>query len=256
MSKLKYPLFGLCFALAGWGCAGGPSSVVRTPYPVTGPVSVVGPTAVRAPHDVRHVVGPSETLWRIAKTYDVDMETILKVNHLKDSTSIRSGQTLLIPNTQGAKQLIPLYPSQRWTHIIVHHTATDKGDSFTIDGLHHKRGWDRGLGYHFIVNNGTSGKEDGQIQVGPRWVKQLPGAHTKASNMNDHGIGIGIVGNFSEHFMTETELSAIVFLVKTLQQYYHIPDQNVMGHRDVPGAATECPGKLFPWHEFKRRIAS
>jgi N-acetyl-anhydromuramyl-L-alanine amidase AmpD len=56
--------------------------------------------------------------------------------------------------------------------------------------------------------------------------------------------------------MTETELSAIVFLVKTLQQYYHIPDQNVMGHRDVPGAATECPGKLFPWHEFKRRIAS
>ncbi len=237
----------------GWGCAGGPQPP-RMGIGQVGPISVIGQQSVGVPHDVHHIVGPSETLWRIAKTYDVDMETILRANRLSDPSMIKNGQDLLIPQTLGAKALVPLYPSRRWKYIVVHHTATDMGDAFTIDGLHHKRGWDRGMGYHFLIDNGTEGKEDGQIQIGPRWVKQIAGAHTKAGNMNENGIGIAIVGNYSTNFLTEKELQALVFLVKTLQQYYNIPNENVFGHRDVPGAATECPGKLFPWAEFKKRL--
>ena len=151
--------------------------------------------------------------------------------------------------------MIPLYPATRWTHIVIHHTATHEGDAFMIDELHHKRGFWNGLGYHFLINNGTNGKEDGQIQVGPRWIKQLDGAHANAGGMNQKGIGVVVVGNFSQTRVTEAELQSLVMLVKTLQKYYGIPNHNIIRHGDVPGKNTECPGLKFPWAELKRRIA-
>ncbi|MSR76641.1 MAG: N-acetylmuramoyl-L-alanine amidase [Candidatus Omnitrophica bacterium] len=178
----------------------------------------------------------------------------MSVNHLDDPTKIKSGQKLTIPNVQGAKPIIPLYPNSRWTHIVIHHTATHEGNAFTIDQIHHRRGFWNGLGYHFLINNGTDGKEDGQIEVGPRWVKQMQGAHANAAGMNEHGIGISLVGNFSERRVSRAELNALVFLVKTLQQYYKIPFINVIRHGDVPGKNTECPGNNFPWAEFKELI--
>jgi N-acetylmuramoyl-L-alanine amidase len=244
-------LIGGIVAILATGCARGPKVGSQVAMK---PLSVVGQTPFRTPHNVYHIVGPSETLWRISKTYDVDMNTLLKVNHLSDPTKIKNGQRLLIPKTLGPKAMIPLVPARRWTHIVIHHTATHEGDAFTIDELHHKRGFWNGLGYHFLINNGTNGKVDGQIQVGPRWIKQLDGAHCNAADMNQKGIGIVAVGNFSEQRLSESELESLVFLVRTLQQYYHIPNKNVLAHRNVPGKSTECPGTRFPWSEFKRRI--
>ncbi len=234
------------------GCATTPRTVAAP----SGPMSVTGRSLSQLPHDIYHVVGPSETLWRISKTYGVDMDTLMAKNNLSDPTKIKNGQRLLIPQTTGPKPVIPLYPNRRWTHIVVHHTATHEGDAYTIDKMHHQRGFWNGLGYHFLINNGTEGKMDGQIQVGPRWIKQMDGAHCNAAGMNEHGIGIVLVGNFSEKSVTETELDALVFLVKILKQYYRVPDRNIIGHRDVPGKSTECPGNRSPWAEFKRRLRS
>lgn len=219
------------------------------------PTSVYATTSVSRPHTVFHTVGPSETLWRISKTYGVDMDTILRANQLTDPSMIKNGQQLVIPQTKGPKLVIPLYPNPRWTYIVIHHTATHEGSAFAIDQLHHKRGFWNGLGYHFLINNGTDGTEDGQLQVGPRWVKQQDGAHANADGMNQRGIGIVLVGNFSETRVSESELSTLVFLVNTLQKYYNIPDNHVIGHRDVVGKNTECPGNLFPWKEFKKRLS-
>ncbi len=236
--------------LAFWaGCARGPR-----PRTVTAPASV-GISPINVPHNVYHVVGPQETLWRISKTYGVDMNTLMRVNKLNDPSSLKNGQTLLIPRTRGPKPVIPLYPNKRWNYIVIHHTATHEGDAFTIDKIHHNRGFWNGLGYHFLINNGTEGKEDGQIQIGPRWIKQMEGAHCNAAGMNEHGIGVVLVGNFSETYVNEREMQALVFLVKTLQNYYGIPDSRVIRHSDVPGKNTECPGLHFPWNDFKRRIA-
>ena len=220
-----------------------------------GVVTAAGTAMYQPPHNIVHVVGPSETLWRISKTYGVDMNTLLKVNQLSDPTKIKNGQKLLIPQTTGSRPVIPLYPTNRWTYIVIHHTATHEGDAFMIDKLHHKRGFWNGLGYHFLINNGTNGKEDGQIQVGPRWIKQMDGAHANADGMNQKGIGVVVVGNFSENHVTTEELGSLVLLVKTLQKYYGIPGQNVIRHSDVPGKNTECPGLNFPWAEFKRRLS-
>jgi N-acetyl-anhydromuramyl-L-alanine amidase AmpD len=110
------------------------------------------------------------------------------------------------------------------------------------------------MGYHFLIDNGTRGKALGQIEVGPRWIKQMQGAHVKVGDWNQKSIGIAVVGNFSETGLPDRMMESLVFLVVTLKKFYGIRDQNIVGHRDVPGAATECPGKYFPWAEFKRRI--
>ena len=83
----------------------------------------------------------------------------------------------------------------------------------------------------------------------------MSGAHANKAGMNDVGIGVGIVGNFSEQNLSLDEMDALVFLVRTLQDYYRIPDSNVIRHSDVLGANTECPGLRFPWQEFKRRLS-
>jgi len=239
------------------GCASS-SPAVFSPFrsnaaPTASMVTYI-PVSQYAPHDVYHEVGPFESVWSISKTYNVDMETIMRVNHITDPSQIKKGRKLLIPNTMGPRSNILLFPTTRWTHIVIHHTATDDGNALYIDKLHHERGWENGMGYHFLIDNGTRGKTSGQIEVGPRWKKQMQGAHTKQGDWNQKAIGIAVVGNYSETGLPETMLAQLIFLVETLKTYYRIPDQNILGHRDVPGAATECPGKFFPWSEFKRRI--
>ncbi len=50
-----------------------------------------------------------------------------------------------------------------------------------MDAIHRKRGFDRGLGYDFVIDNGTNTRVDGQIEASPRWIKQMEGAHCDAA---------------------------------------------------------------------------
>ena len=111
-----------------------PASVmtVNLPAPTTG-----------TKRDIYHVVGPYESLWRIAIVYGKDMDSIMRDNQISDATKIKKGQKLLIRNTYGPRPNIPLYPTTRWTHIVIHHTATDVGNAYTIDSAHVNRGWER-----------------------------------------------------------------------------------------------------------------
>ncbi len=243
----KIGLF-LLFITALFGCSSEPTiPTVSSIVPAMGiPISI--------PQDLHHQVGPMETLWRISKTYGVSVDSIVQANHLKSSKSISIGQILLIPKALEIRPIIPVYNVRPWTYIVIHHTATEEGDAFTIDQMHHRRGFENGLGYHFLIDNGTEGKEEGQIEVGPRWIKQMDGAHANAAGMNEHGIGISMVGNFSERYVSERQLNSLVFLTSVLRKYYGIPLDHVIRHSDVPGKNTECPGKFFPWNEFKRRL--
>ncbi|MCM8783004.1 MAG: N-acetylmuramoyl-L-alanine amidase [Candidatus Omnitrophica bacterium] len=199
--------------------------------------------------DIVHIVSPGETLWRIAKMYDVKMEDIARINNLKDPTNLEMGQRLIIPQAAPLRPVIPLYKTDKWRYIIIHHSATDAGNGLSLFDLHIKRGF-QGTGYHFVIDNGTEGKLDGQIEATPRWVNQKDGAHCRASGMNYKGIGICLVGNFSKEKVSSKQLESLVYLVNILKRYYHIPLRNILGHGQVPGARTECPGKNFPWKEF------
>ena len=105
------------------------------------------------------------------------------------------------------------------------------------------------LGILFVVLAMISGASN-IIFVSPKDIfhAQLATRHLLGA------IGIALVGNFSEKNVSSAELEALTFLVKTLQQYYRIPNDAVIRHRDVPGKHTECPGNNFPWAEFKRRL--
>ncbi|MEW6009366.1 MAG: N-acetylmuramoyl-L-alanine amidase [Candidatus Omnitrophota bacterium] len=201
-----------------------------------------------------HEVGPGETAWRISKMYDVPIGEIVKANNLRDASKIKMGQKLVIPNATSASPVIALYPNKKWKYIIIHHSATDIGSALSIHHGHERRGFIEGLGYHFLIDNGTLGKADGQIETSPRWTKQQNGAHCKAGEMNYKAIGICVVGNLNQEKLTKKQMDSLVALVNTLRKYYHIPIKNIIGHGEVKGAKTECPGRLFPEKEFYKRL--
>ena len=65
---------------------------------------------------------------------------------------------------------MPSNKSDRWTCIVIHHSATDEGNAERFDRMHKAKGWDE-LGYDFVIGNGTDTR-DGQVEVGPRWPVQ------------------------------------------------------------------------------------
>jgi len=209
---------------------------------------------------IYHVVQARETLYRISKDYGVSLDAIKRANRIKDASRIQKGTRLFIPKAQQFQPMrltkkglpkIPLYKNTgRWKYIVIHHTATLTGDKQTIEDLHKRRGFGE-LGYHFVIDNGTSGRPQGLVEVGSRWYKQKHGAHAKANNMNEKGIGIALIGNFSEEEISREQLMATVQTVDILRRHYGIPTSRILGHRQVKGAATECPGKYFPWDEFE-----
>lgn len=186
--------------------------------------------------------------------YDVKIKTIMRANRLWSKTKIAMGQRLLIPHAAPLRPIIPLYKKGKWKYIIIHHSATDTGNAYSLYDMHLRRGFWNGLGYHFVIDNGTFGKALGQIEISPRWIKQQNGAHCKASNMNKVGIGICLVGNYSKDRVSSKQLDSLVYLVRVLQKYYNIPTARIKGHSQVAGAATECPGLKFPWNIFWRKL--
>lgn len=202
--------------------------------------------------DISHIVAPGETLWRISKMYNVPIKDISSANNLKTQT-LEKGQRLLITNAAPIVPVIPLYHSKKWKYIVIHHSATDEGNSLQFDKYHQGKGWE-GIGYHFVIDNGTKEKQDGQIEVSPRWIKQEDGSHCRASNMNEKAIGICLVGNFNREYVSSKQLDALVYLVNVLRKYYKIPLKRIIGHNQVLGARTECPGKNFPWARFKNSL--
>jgi N-acetyl-anhydromuramyl-L-alanine amidase AmpD len=133
-----------------------------------------------------------------------------------------------------------------WRYIVIHHSATARGNAASFDQSHRARGWDE-LGYHFVIDNGDGGP-DGRVEVGSRWTKQKWGAHTGGTpnnEYNNHGIGICLVGEFSDELPSRAQIAALERLVRTLAAKYKIDPDNIIGHRDGPNAATCCPGAVF-----------
>jgi len=77
------------------GCATTP----RTPG--TGYPSLERKTVT--PKGTYHKVTKGETLWRISKTYDIDINKIVAANNLNDCTKISPGQLIFIPQITSLK---------------------------------------------------------------------------------------------------------------------------------------------------------
>lgn len=137
----------------------------------------------------------------------------------------------------------PIHP---WRWIVIHHSASRRGDSQEIDREHLViRGWD-GIGYDFVIGNGTD-MPLGRIDATFRWRLQSRGAHAGSAPeqaiYNQDGIGICLVGNFQTGPLDPFQEHRLVELCAQL--IHHVPTlavSRIIGHRDVPGKATACPG--------------
>lgn len=219
-----------------------------------------------------HLVRRGDTLSGISARHGVSVEAIRARNNL-DSSGLRAGQRLVIParvadpapRPGAAAALAPVLAASRglriapgrWTHLVVHHSGIEDGDAKSYDGAHRRRGMENGLAYHFVIGNGRD-SGDGEIEVGPRWTRQIHGGHVRSQAMNEHGIGICLVGNFEKRSPGKRQLASLYALLDHLRGD-GLPGSaaaKVTVHRWVDRSHTVCPGRRFPYSELKRRYGA
>ena len=88
----KYLLLGFAIIVLA-GCATAPTPPSYTPAPIERP-KIPG---------IYHKVEKGQTLWRIAKFYNVSIDDMVKINRIPDLTQISAGQLLFIPNARVVK---------------------------------------------------------------------------------------------------------------------------------------------------------
>lgn len=135
-------------------------------------------------------------------------------------------------------------PDKRVTHLVIHYSATPVERDFTsadIDRMHRKHGFNE-IGYHFFirkngaVEHGRDLSQPGRFEVG---------AHSLGEN--DSSIGICFEGgvtlaapNTGFDSRTPAQKKSMIEVIDGLHQRF--PGAIVEGHRDMPEAATQCPG--------------
>lgn len=130
-----------------------------------------------------------------------------------------------------------LSPIGEITHIVIHHAAS-AGDlsASQIHKMHLNNGWS-GIGYHFVV------RQNGTIERGRPELNS--GAHVQ--NQNKGKLGVCFPGNYETGTIGTIQKNAGIELVKYLKKKY--PKAKIVRHSDL--MATACPGKKFPFNEFK-----
>jgi N-acetylmuramoyl-L-alanine amidase len=184
-------------------------------------------------------------MWLLAGCTPEQDKMVQTPYHLLDLSKSTNSKTK-VDQPGPTNDWTPTAPARPWKYIVIHHSALDHGSAAAIDAAHRERGW-KGLGYDFVIDNGNGGA-DGQVEVGYRWRQQEVGAHTgktPGNAYNEFGIGICLIGDFTDHAPSPKQLAALNGLVRYLSQTYHISPQNIIGHRDAPGAHTECPGDVL-----------
>lgn len=124
----------------------------------------------------------------------------------------------------------------KWAYIIIHHTGAEEKDAAQVRRYHLSLGW-RDIGYHYVI------ERDGRVVPGRNL--DLAGAHCTASGMNQKGIGVAVIGNLENHSILPAQEKALQQLVRELMGRFGVPAAKVLGHREVPGAATACPGRCL-----------
>jgi hypothetical protein len=146
---------------------------------------------------------------------------------------------------------------RRWQYIVVHNSGTRQGNAAAFDYYHRRvRRMQNGLAYHFVIGNGTS-SNNGEVEVGNRWRRQINGGHVHSDYLNNIALGICLVGDFNRDQPTRAQLECSEELIRYLRQRcgkignrYAV----VRPHREMnpPRWATDCPGDAFPYAWFRR----
>jgi hypothetical protein len=147
----------------------------------------------------------------------------------------------------------------RWKYIIVHNSGTRQGNARIFDTYHRRvRRMQNGLAYHFVIGNGRS-SGNGEIEIGPRWTRQINGGHVASDYLNNIALGICLVGDLNRDLPTKAQLEALDELITYLRgRVGKIKGRPaiVLPHKKINPKPTDCPGDRFPYSWLQRRFGS
>ena len=127
---------------------------------------------------------------------------------------------------------------------MAHHSAIRQGNAAIYGRAHRQRGMENGLAYHFVIGNGID-SGDGEIEIGPRWFRQIKGGHVHREEINAVGIGICLVGNFEQTRPTVKQMLAFQELVDYLRSDVVGAKIRFAVHKEIDPGRTACPGRFF-----------
>ena len=81
---------------------------------------------------VYHKVGKGETLWRISKTYGVDIQDVAELNDIRDLTEIKAGRLIYIPGASRLKK-VNIYVPPKSKEALVERALKDREAEHSLD---------------------------------------------------------------------------------------------------------------------------
>ena len=141
-----------------------------------------------------------------------------------------------------------MYAVRTITLIVIHCSAVRPGQRSSakkINDWHHDRGFQNGIGYHFVV------RRDGSIELGR--PLEMIGAHVVGHNR--HSIGIcyeGGLNSAGEPEDTRTPEQKVT-LRKLLEELHRkFPKALIVGHRDLnPGKKCPCYDVISEYRDLE-----
>lgn len=166
--------------------------------------------------------------------------------------------TYLSSSTRAAIDRAPVRKG-RWKYIVIHNSGTREGNARVFDIYHRRvRHMQNGLAYHFVIGDGH-GSGDGQVEVGPRWTRQINGGHVASDYLNDIALGICLVGDFNRDTLTKAQIGALEELVSYLRNRVGKSQGRqaiVHAHKEINPRPTDCPGDHFPYSWLHAKFGS
>lgn len=77
-----------------------------------------------------HRVERGQTLWRISKMYNVDLDEVARINHIPDASTIEQGQLVFIPTTRKPEPIPQKYASEDFIWPIRGRVISSFGQTF------------------------------------------------------------------------------------------------------------------------------
>lgn len=134
-----------------------------------------------------------------------------------------------------------LEPIKKVDKLVLHHPAHKTWGIQDIHNFHKNTKKWNGIGYNYFIT------KDGRVFEGRG---KHVGAHCEGQN--SHTLGICFQGNFDLEKMPDAQVNAGGWLVAQLVREYGLKINDVVGHKDMPGAETVCPGKNFRMADVKK----
>jgi N-acetyl-anhydromuramyl-L-alanine amidase AmpD len=220
---------------------------------------------VSGDHLAEQVAGLQAQVERLATGQDPKRPPL---NEPSPDDERRSTAVVDPPKWQDVVKTLPRHPSldpyprraKPPTMVVIHHTDTPKnftveqiaryhvfGERKDTDGSLIKGPWP-GIGYHFVIT------ADGTIY---RCQNEMTRSYHVGGTANETSIGVSLIGRFMQRgydgkvqktvdqVPTSPQLISAGRLTAWLMQEYGIPEDRVLGHRDVWPRSTACPGEYW-----------